>query len=60
MLNQTTENIGVGGIAFLVHYLAVYLPYSIGTIIATIVGLTGFIDYILALIKSTFLLLLYI
>lgn len=51
MLNQTTENIDVGGIHFLVHYLAVYLPYSIGTIIATIVGLTGFEDYILALIK---------
>ena len=34
-------DIEIGGVRFLHQNLAVYLPYSIGTIIATIVGIVG-------------------
>lgn len=37
--NQTVEDIG--GVQFLLKYLIVYLPYSIGTVVATIVGIAG-------------------
>ena len=48
MANESIEitelikpDIDIGGVRFLHQNLAVYLPYSIGTVIATIVGIVG-------------------
>lgn len=48
MANESIEmaeinkpDLEIGGVRFLHQNLAVYLPYSIGTIIVTIVGIAG-------------------